>query len=147
MQIQTDPSDLEHVEDLWEDAVADNLDPVERLVYRSNLLGSDWRITNTGGGNTSAKLTETDPITGEEVEVLVEGPSKKHRGDGETSDGIIQMTGRTHCDRIVVFDGRRRQAGHLLPVTVDAASSHTLIGRVKTVEVHTIGTPPSLAKV
>jgi rhamnulose-1-phosphate aldolase/alcohol dehydrogenase len=69
MEPQTANS-LQFVEDLWNDDVADGLDPVERLVYRSNLLGSDWRITNTGGGNTSAKLTETDPITGEEVEVL-----------------------------------------------------------------------------
>ncbi|RMF59911.1 MAG: bifunctional rhamnulose-1-phosphate aldolase/short-chain dehydrogenase [Bacteroidetes bacterium] len=58
------------VEDRWDDAVADRLDPVERLVYRSNLLGSDWRITNTGGGNTSSKLVERDPITGEPVDVL-----------------------------------------------------------------------------
>jgi len=43
---------------LWDDAVADRLSPRERLVYRSNLLGSDRRITNTGGGNTSAKLSE-----------------------------------------------------------------------------------------
>ena len=41
-----------------------------RLVYRSNLLGRDQRITNTGGGNTSSKLSETDPLTGETVEVL-----------------------------------------------------------------------------
>ncbi|MFP3373730.1 hypothetical protein, partial [Pseudomonas sp. SIMBA_068] len=40
------------------------------LVYRSNILGADQRITNTGGGNTSAKLIETDPLTGEQVEVL-----------------------------------------------------------------------------
>lgn len=59
-----------YVRDLWEDAVADQLDPVDRLVYRSNLLGSDWKITNTGGGNTSSKLVEKDPITGEAVEVL-----------------------------------------------------------------------------
>jgi rhamnulose-1-phosphate aldolase/alcohol dehydrogenase len=59
-----------HVNDLWDDAVAATLDPLGRLVYRSNLLGSDTRITNTGGGNTSAKLTETDPLTGERVEVL-----------------------------------------------------------------------------
>ncbi len=70
MASQTDTPSLQHVDDIWDDAVADALDPVARLVYRSNLLGSDWRITNTGGGNTSAKLTETDPITGEEVEVL-----------------------------------------------------------------------------
>ena len=51
------------------------------------------------------------------------------------------MTGRTHCDRIVVFDGNRRQAGQFLKVQIDDASSHTLIGRVKTVEVVTIGVP------
>ena len=61
---------LNHVKDLWDAAVADRLDPVGRLVYRSNLLGQDWRITNTGGGNTSAKLMETDPMTGQTVEVL-----------------------------------------------------------------------------
>ena len=63
-------ADYQHVNYLWDDAVADKLDPVERLVYRSNLLGTDQRITNTGGGNTSAKLHMPDPITGEEVEVL-----------------------------------------------------------------------------
>ena len=52
------------------DEVAAKLDPVARLVYRSNLLGSDQRITNTGGGNTSAKLAETDPLSGQPVEVL-----------------------------------------------------------------------------
>ena len=61
---------FKHVDNLWDDEEASQLDPVERLVYRSNLLGADWRITNTGGGNTSSKLTETDPLTGEEVEVL-----------------------------------------------------------------------------
>src|ERR1700761_1195880 len=59
-----------HVSFLWDDARAAALDPVERLVYRSNLLGSDQRITNTGGGNTSSKISETDPLTGEPVEVL-----------------------------------------------------------------------------
>ena len=54
----------------WDDHVADGLDPVARLVYRSNLLGSDSYINNTGGGNTSSKLLEKDPITGEEVNVL-----------------------------------------------------------------------------
>src|SRR3982751_4793081 len=55
---------------LWDDAKAAALDPVGRLVYRSNLLGSDQRITNTGGGNTSSKLMETDPLTGKPIEVL-----------------------------------------------------------------------------
>jgi len=59
-----------HVNYLWDDAQAASLDPVARLVYRSNLLGSDQRITNTGGGNTSSKITEKDPLTGQPVEVL-----------------------------------------------------------------------------
>lgn len=58
------------VNHLWDDALASKLYPVERLVYRSNLLGSDQRITNTGGGNTSSKIVEKDPLTGEGVEVL-----------------------------------------------------------------------------
>ncbi len=61
---------FQHVAYRWIDDEARDLDPVERLVYRSNLLGSDQRITNTGGGNTSSKLTETDPVTGAAVEVL-----------------------------------------------------------------------------
>src|ERR1700738_739917 len=60
----------QYVNHLWDDALASSLDPVERLVYRSNILGSDQRITNTGGGNTSAKIAESDPLTGENVEVL-----------------------------------------------------------------------------
>ena len=63
-------SHFEHVNFLWDDAKAAALDPVERLIYRSNLLGSDQRITNTGGGNTSSKLTGTDPLTGRAREVL-----------------------------------------------------------------------------
>jgi rhamnulose-1-phosphate aldolase/alcohol dehydrogenase len=59
-----------YVNYLWDDAAASKLEPVERLVYRSNILGSDLRITNTGGGNTSAKITEQDPLTGAKVEVL-----------------------------------------------------------------------------
>lgn len=61
---------FKHVTYAWDDAVAARLDPVERLVYRSNILGDDQRITNTGGGNTSAKLTEKDPLTGEDTDVL-----------------------------------------------------------------------------
>jgi rhamnulose-1-phosphate aldolase/alcohol dehydrogenase len=61
---------LKHVDDLWDERKAKTLSPAESLVYRSNLLGSDRRITNTGGGNTSAKLMERDPLTGKDVEVL-----------------------------------------------------------------------------
>lgn len=60
----------QHVNYLWDDAKAASLDPLGRLVYRSNLLGSDQRITNTGGGNTSSKVTEKDPLSGQPVEVL-----------------------------------------------------------------------------
>ena len=66
----TNEGSYRHVDYLWEDEFANQLDPVERLVYRSNKLGSDQRIVNTGGGNTSSKLTMPDPLTGEEVEVL-----------------------------------------------------------------------------
>jgi rhamnulose-1-phosphate aldolase/alcohol dehydrogenase len=59
-----------YVSCLWDGATASKLSPVELLVYRSNCLGADQRITNTGGGNTSAKITEKDPLTGREVEVL-----------------------------------------------------------------------------
>jgi rhamnulose-1-phosphate aldolase/alcohol dehydrogenase len=64
------PSDFQHVSYLWDDAVASKLDAVGRLVYRSNILGADQRITNTGGGNTSSKVAEKDPLTGQSVEVL-----------------------------------------------------------------------------
>src|SRR5471030_2632946 len=74
----------QHVNFQWDDAQAGALDPVARLIYRSNLLGSDQRITNTGGGNTSAKITEKDPLTGKPVEVLwVKGSG----GDLRTSLG------------------------------------------------------------
>ncbi len=58
------------VNDLWKDEEAAKLKGMDRLVYRSNKLGADQRITNTGGGNTSSKIMEKDPLTGEEVEVL-----------------------------------------------------------------------------
>src|SRR5687768_13374679 len=62
--------DYQFVSYLWDDSVAAKLDPVDQLIYRSNILGADQRITNTGGGNTSAKIVEKDPLTGEAVEVL-----------------------------------------------------------------------------
>ncbi len=59
-----------HVNYAWDDAKAAPLDPVSLLVYRSNLLGSDQRVTNTGGGNTSSKVPGRDPLTGQQVETL-----------------------------------------------------------------------------
>ncbi len=61
---------LAFLEDRWDPAVAATLDEPELLRYRSNLLGSDLRITNFAGGNTSSKIADTDPLTGEAVEVL-----------------------------------------------------------------------------
>ena len=61
---------LTFLEDRWDPRVAEALDEPELLRYRSNLLGSDLRITNFAGGNTSSKVVETDPLTGERVEVL-----------------------------------------------------------------------------
>jgi rhamnose utilization protein RhaD (predicted bifunctional aldolase and dehydrogenase)/NAD(P)-dependent dehydrogenase (short-subunit alcohol dehydrogenase family) len=61
---------LQFLEDRWDANLAAKLDEPELLRYRSNLLGSDLRITNFAGGNTSSKIRETDPLTGEAVEVL-----------------------------------------------------------------------------
>ncbi len=56
--------ELRFLEDKWDEAIASKLDPPELLRYRSNLLGSDLRITNFGGGNTSSKLDQVDPLDG-----------------------------------------------------------------------------------
>lgn len=78
-------------------------------------------------------ISEEDNLKflGRSFDVLVEGPSKaaKKRGD---EGPVLQLTGRTHCDRIVVFEGNVRQVGHTLPVAIYDASSHTLFGEVVT---------------
>src|SRR5258706_7748190 len=61
---------LKYLEDLWNDGETVGMDEPELLRYRSNLLGRDLRLTNFGGGNTSAKIPMNDPVTGETVEVL-----------------------------------------------------------------------------
>jgi rhamnulose-1-phosphate aldolase/alcohol dehydrogenase len=70
MTVKNEAVQLKYVTYLWDDARAEKMAPREGLVYRSNLLGADQRITNTGGGNTSSKTLERDPLTGREVEVL-----------------------------------------------------------------------------
>ena len=64
--------EFKHVSYLWDEAKAAELagDEVALLVYRSNLLGADLRLTNYGGGNTSCKAVAKDPVTGKEVEVM-----------------------------------------------------------------------------
>jgi rhamnose utilization protein RhaD (predicted bifunctional aldolase and dehydrogenase)/NAD(P)-dependent dehydrogenase (short-subunit alcohol dehydrogenase family) len=61
---------LKFLEDKWDEAVAAKLDEPELLRYRSNLLGSDLRITNFGGGNTSSKIDQVDPLDGQTKKVL-----------------------------------------------------------------------------
>ena len=68
---------------------------------------------------------------GREVTVLVEGPSKAAVKHGDLGDRL-QLTGRTNCDRIVVFEGNRRQIGRFLPVVVYDANAHTLFGEMIT---------------
>ena len=60
-----------HVSYLWDDAkVAQINNEIDLFIYRSNLLGADLRLTNYGGGNTSVKITDKDPLTGKAVEVM-----------------------------------------------------------------------------
>jgi rhamnose utilization protein RhaD (predicted bifunctional aldolase and dehydrogenase)/NAD(P)-dependent dehydrogenase (short-subunit alcohol dehydrogenase family) len=66
----TAQSGLRFLEDRWDEAVAAKLDAPELLRYRSNLLGSDLRITNFGGGNTSSKLEQVDPLDGKTKQIL-----------------------------------------------------------------------------
>jgi rhamnose utilization protein RhaD (predicted bifunctional aldolase and dehydrogenase) len=67
MQLKTS---LRYLQDRWDDKIARGLDQPELLRYRSNLLGSDLRITNFGGGNTSSKIQQVDPLSGKQEEVL-----------------------------------------------------------------------------
>jgi len=71
---------------------------------------------------------------GQKVEILVEGPSKWSVRKGQTGD-LRQMTGRTRCDRIVVWDGNIRQAGELLMVQITDVYAFTMFGVVETTEI------------
>ena len=70
MSVKT--TNFQFVSYLWDEAEAAKLagDEVALLIYRSNLLGADLRLTNYGGGNTSCKVNSKDPLTGEETEVM-----------------------------------------------------------------------------
>jgi tRNA-2-methylthio-N6-dimethylallyladenosine synthase len=72
---------------------------------------------------------DNERFLGRTVEVLVEGPSKAatHR---DADEEVQQLTGRTTCDRIVVFDGTARLVGHFLPILIQDCTAHTLIGSV-----------------
>ncbi|MGF6848700.1 rhamnulose-1-phosphate aldolase/alcohol dehydrogenase [Chitinophaga sp. W3I9] len=72
MSLDGTTTQFRHVSYLWDEATAAAMagDEVALLIYRSNLLGADLRLTNYGGGNTSCKATAKDPLTGEPVEVM-----------------------------------------------------------------------------
>ncbi|XZE45269.1 tRNA (N6-isopentenyl adenosine(37)-C2)-methylthiotransferase MiaB [Pirellulaceae bacterium SH467] len=76
-------------------------------------------------------LEDNMRFLGQTVEVLVEGPSKWSVRKGQTGE-FRQMTGRTHCDRIIVWDGNMRQTGSLLPVRVTDVFAFTMMGEVET---------------
>src|SRR6201992_3222037 len=63
---------FKHVSCLWDEKAAAALagDEVALLIYRSNLLGADLRLTNYGGGNTSCKAMAKDPLTGKPTEIM-----------------------------------------------------------------------------
>jgi rhamnulose-1-phosphate aldolase/alcohol dehydrogenase len=95
------------IKNLWDDTVAAGLSEPELLLYRSNLLGADLRVTNFGGGNTSAKITDADPLTGEAVEVLwVKGSG----GDL----GSIRLDGFStlYLDKLHALEGLYRGLDH-----------------------------------
>ena len=71
-QVTNSANRFQHVSYLWNDDDAAKLagDEVALLIYRSNLLGADLRLTNYGGGNTSCKIIAKDPLTNKEVEVM-----------------------------------------------------------------------------
>ena len=95
------------LESRWIDAEAAGLDEPGLLLYRSNLLGSDKRITNYGGGNTSAKVTAADPLTGRPVEVLWVKGSGGDIGT-MTIDGFATLA----MDRLAELPGLYRGAEH-----------------------------------
>ncbi|TWT30964.1 tRNA-2-methylthio-N(6)-dimethylallyladenosine synthase [Posidoniimonas corsicana] len=79
------------------------------------------------------QISEEDnqPFLGRAVQVLVEGPSRASEKREAAGHGV-QLTGRTMCDRIVVFDGNPRQIGQTLPIVIYEANAHTLQGIVQT---------------
>ena len=99
--------ELRYLKDLWDAELAGKFDEPELLRYRSNLLGADLRITNFGGGNTSSKIVETDPVSGASTEVLwVKGSG----GDL----GSIQRGGfaTLFLDKLVSLKSRYRGVAH-----------------------------------
>ena len=113
-----------YVSYLWDDAVASRLGEVDRLIYRSNLLGSDQRITNTGGGNTSAKLIQADPLTGEKLEVLwVKGSGGDLRTSKRENFASLYLS-KLECLRASYEASNEKGAKTLLEDSMVAAYPH-----------------------
>lgn len=92
---------------LWDEAKAQAMSEPERLVYRSNVLGSDKRVTNYGGGNTSSKIWQTDPLTGQSVEVLwVKGSG------GDSASIKLDGFATLYMDKLRALKGLYRGVAH-----------------------------------
>ncbi|MFD2052388.1 bifunctional rhamnulose-1-phosphate aldolase/short-chain dehydrogenase [Mesorhizobium calcicola] len=92
---------------LWDEAKAQAMSEPERLVYRSNVLGSDKRVTNYGGGNTSSKIQQKDPLTGENVEVLwVKGSG------GDSASIKLDGFATLYMDKLRALKGLYRGLAH-----------------------------------
>lgn len=92
---------------LWDDAKAKGMNEPELLVYRSNTLGSDKRVTNYGGGNTSSKIWQKDPLTGQDVEVLwVKGSG------GDSASIKLDGFATLYMDKLRALKGLYRGAEH-----------------------------------
>lgn len=100
-------SSVARVASLWDESHASTLhDDLDRLVYASNLLGSDPRVTNFGGGNTSVKAKETDPLTGEPVDVLwVKGSG------GDLGSASRANFASLYQDKVLALEERVRRTG------------------------------------
>ena len=92
---------------LWDEAHAQGLTPEGRLLYRSNLLAADKRVTNFGGGNTSSKIVMPDPLTGEAVPVLWVKGSGGDLGSMQL-DGFATL----YLDRLKTLQGLYRGPDH-----------------------------------
>jgi rhamnulose-1-phosphate aldolase/alcohol dehydrogenase len=95
------------LQNLWDDAKAAGMTEPERLVYRSNILGSDKRVTNYGGGNTSSKIFQKDPLTGQDVEVLwVKGSG------GDSASIKLDGFSTLYMDKLRALKGLYRGLAH-----------------------------------
>lgn len=90
----------------WDDRVASEMDPVGQLVYASNLLGGDKRVTNFGGGNTSLKVAMPDPLSGQDVQVLwVKGSG------GDLGSATRANFASLYMDRVLSLENLKSEKG------------------------------------